>query len=108
MSLHFSEGVSGDGTLFYGRGSLVIHGDKGILEAEWNGWNPSGASVYISSKAERIEFKPLNSDMSPAHALVDAILNNGTNYAPPGECINAVLFSEATYKSLRRQKPINL
>ena len=106
LSLTFGEGVNGSEELLYGKGRLTIHGDDGIIEAKWSGWNPSRATVAVESRAGRLEFEPSSADTNPAAAFVEAVLQKGPNYAPPEECVNAVLFTESVYKSIRDNRPI--
>ena len=106
LSLTFGEGVAGDKSLFYGKGGLTIQGDDGIVESKSSGWNPSRATVLIENEAGQSDFEPSSADTNAATAFVEAVLEDDLNYAPPQECINAVLFTESVYRSLKGRRPV--
>ncbi len=111
VSVVFGAGVGGvdeESPGFFGDGSMTVHGDEGVLKADWRGWNPSrNVTIRILTHGEM----PLEAEepaLSPIASFVDTVVSGGPNRCSGREGAYAVEFVESAYRSAAEDRLITV
>lgn len=84
LSYAYCDGVNADPSAFFGRTTLTVCGDDGVLIAEEGPLSSGKVETII--KGRRQEVAPDAENEGTLNCFIDMILDSATNPAPAGEC----------------------
>jgi predicted dehydrogenase len=108
VSIMFGTGTSGGETLFYGRGRLTIHGDKGLMVADFDGFGPHDPTIWYEVEGERHELRATEPDTTTAAAFVKMVLDGAPNLASAEEAARVVALTEALRQSAGENRVVRI
>ena len=87
---------------------MTIHGDNGLLVADFDGFGPHEPTIWYEAEGVRHDIDATQPGITPAAAFVNTVLDGAPNIAPAEEAAQVVALTEAIRQSAQANRIIHI
>ena len=108
FSLSFTDGVNADEQRSFGKNEYTLSGDSGVIIGTEGPLGPEGGAVEMISGGERRTIVTDEKANGTTGMFIDMITRGGENPSPPEEAFWTVALTEASYRSARERRIVDV